>query len=446
MNHSFYLIAGLGITGRSIARYLKKRNLSFAFFDTRHTVDNMDSFNSEFPNVDIFFQTLPAQLYSKLTTVITSPGVALDSPIMAEIKAHNIPIIGDIECLVQNVRQPIIAITGTNGKSTVTTLVGKMAKQAGLNAAVGGNIGLPVLELLDNSEAYNIWVLELSSFQLDTTESLAAVGASILNISADHLDRHHTIENYIGVKKKIYDNAKNIVYNRDDKLTYPAVKPSFSSATSFGLSTPKTGEWGIIQKNKTVYLAFGSECLLDVEHMGLKGKYNWLNALAACALADTVGIDHHVMVRVLNSFSGLEHRCQRVRTLEGVEWINDSKGTNIGATNSAIEGIGSTIEGKIILIAGGLGKGADFSELKDRVSDYVTTVVLIGRDAPKIAEALQTVTIIVQANSLSEAITIAQKKAQPGDVVLFSPACASQDMFRDFNHRGEVFTHLVNQL
>lgn len=445
MNQSLYLVAGLGKTGNSIARYLQRRDIPFIVFDTRETVQGLEEFKETFPGVDVFLHTLPDTIYTQLTAVIASPGISLDEPFLQKAKQANIPVFGDIECLAREIKAPVIAITGTNGKSTVTTLVGEMAKEAGLNVAIAGNIGTPVLDFLDDDNSYSLWVLELSSFQLDLTYSLKPIAATLLNISPDHLDRHHTLAEYIKSKQKIYHNAGFLLYNRDDRCTVP-VKESASVKEHFGLNHPDKQNWGVIEKDGEMYLAHGDELLLSTNELRLKGKQNWQNALAACALAEAAGIARQSMLAVLKSFAGLPHRCQWVRNLAGVDYINDSKGTNIGAAISAISGIGGSINGKIVLIAGGIGKGADFSELKSAVRDYVRSVILIGEDASKIEQALQGTVPIMKASSLDEAVLKAKEAAISKDAVLLSPACASFDMFRDFNHRGESFTQLVEQL
>jgi UDP-N-acetylmuramoylalanine--D-glutamate ligase len=448
MSQLLYLVVGLGKTGRSIARYLRRRNKPFVVFDTRKEVEGLEKFTAEFPCVDVFLADLPAAIYEKLVGIITSPGVSLDEPFLQQAFRLNIPVFGDIECFAREVKVPVIAITGTNGKSTVTTLVGEMAKEAGLSVAVAGNIGLPVLDLLDDGKHYDLWVLELSSFQLVLTYSLKPIAATILNISPDHIDRHHNLTAYVNAKQRIYHRAELLLYNRDDLQTFPREnsKAHKGILTSYGLAKPLANHWGIIEQAGTCYLAQGEEPFLSIERLRLKGKHNWQNALAACALATAAGIGTSPMIKVLESFAGLPHRCQWVRTLDGVDWINDSKGTNIGATVSAISGIGGSMQGKIVLIAGGLGKGADFTELRPPIADYVHAVVLIGQDANKIAKVLSDLVPVVHAPSLDGAVMLAKSQARPGDVVLMSPACASFDMFRDFNHRGEAFTQLVGRL
>ena len=449
MQSSLYLVAGLGKTGHSIARYLQRRNKKFVVFDTRMQPAGLAEFNEKFPGIDVFLGTIPDALYGQLSEIISSPGVALDEPCMREAAARGIPIIGDIECLAREVCAPVVAITGTNGKSTVTTLVGEMAKAAGISVAVAGNIGSPVLDILDNGVQYDLWVLELSSFQLDLTYSLKPIAATILNVTPDHLDRHHHLSAYIQAKQRVYHQARTLLYNREDIQTipYPVNEEKGTTfKTSYGLNAPSAGEWGLITADGIGYLAYGEERFLPVDALRVKGRHNWQNALAACALAKAAGISRQCMVTVLERFTGLRHRSQWVRTIDGVDWINDSKGTNIGATISAISGIGGSMQGKIVLIAGGQGKGADFTELRDPIADYVRSVVLIGEDADKLESALADVVTVLRAPTLDAAVIIAKSQAKPGDVVLLSPACASLDMFRDFNHRGDVFTTAVEAL
>lgn len=448
MNSSLYLVAGLGKTGHSIARYLQRREKAFVVFDTRTMPGGLAEFRDEFPSVEVFLGDIPDTLYAQLAAVITSPGVALDQPVMKKVIDLNIPVYGDIECLAREVQAPVIAITGTNGKSTVTTLVGDMAKQAGISVAVAGNIGMPVLDLLDNEVSYDLWVLELSSFQLDLTMTLAPIAATILNVTPDHLDRHHTFEAYVLAKQRVYSQAKFLLYNREDKWTIPEQGAGADQAVicSYGLDEPLAGHWGLKTIDNVTYLAYGQQCLVPVDSLRIKGRHNWSNALAACALAHSAGISFSCMKQVLQQFPGLPHRTQWLRTIDGVDWINDSKGTNIGATISAIAGLGGAMQGKIVLIAGGQGKGADFRELRNSMTDYVRSVVLIGQDADKLEQALSDVVGVSRAGSLEHAVAAARMAAKPGDVVLLSPACASLDMFRDFNHRGEAFAAVVNTL
>lgn len=441
-----YLVIGLGKTGQSVARYLHRQHLQFSVFDTRDTPTVAAEFRKEFPDVAIFLATFPDEKLAQISAIIVSPGVPLETPCIVAAKALGIPVYGDIECLARAIPgKQVIAITGTNGKSTVTTLVGLMTEAFGLKTAVAGNIGTPVLDLLADESDYALWVLELSSFQLELTESLCPTTATILNITPDHLDRHHTLEAYIAAKQRVYQHAVAMIYNREDALTQPQTANP-EQLSSFGLNVPAEGEWGLLKDQQDWYLAYGQTRILAVSELRIKGQHNWANALAACALVYPLGIPLTVMRDVLVSFSGLPHRSQWVRTLDAVDWINDSKGTNVGATQSAIAGIGGAISGKIVLIAGGQGKGADFRFLRDVVANHVRALLLLGEDAAILEAALADLVPVKRIDTIEAAVHAARDMALSGDVVLLSPACASLDMFRDYNHRGEVFADLVGKL
>jgi UDP-N-acetylmuramoylalanine--D-glutamate ligase len=437
-----YLVVGIGITGFSIARHLERNGKSFVVYDTRVDCPYAAAFHEAFPQTRLLLgDAISIDCLDEVTTIVASPGVDLNTAILVEARRRGLPIIGDIELFARQISVPIIAITGTNGKSTVTTLVGEMAKADGWKVSVAGNIGTPVLDCLYDAPMSDLWVLELSSFQLELTDSLKPCAATILNISPDHLDRHGDYAAYIRAKQRIYHHAAYIVENRQDPLTHPT-KESTAMLASFGLDTPSVGHWGLCRVDDEWVLTQGEVSVLSVAEMCLKGQHNWLNALAAMALASAVGISRTAMITVLKSFQGLPHRAAWVRTLDGVDFINDSKGTNIGATIAAIAGIGEALAGKIVLIAGGQGKGADFSELNPALAQYVRTVVLIGEDASRIAEAISTVPLLA-ADSMEAAVNQARLVAKAGDVVLLSPACASFDMFNDYKHRGEVFASVV---
>jgi UDP-N-acetylmuramoylalanine--D-glutamate ligase len=448
MEQLVYLVVGLGKTGCSIARYLKRNNKDFIVYDTRDTVSNLEQFRSDFQGVEVFLGHLPDDIYTKILALIVSPGVDLEISEIQKAVELKIPIFGDIECFAKEVSSPVIAITGTNGKSTVTTLVGKMAEYFDIEVGVAGNIGTPVLDLLKDSQQYGLWVLELSSFQLNLTYSLAPIVSTILNVTNDHLDRHKTLENYTLAKQRVYNNSKYVVYNRDDLATIPnnIAEHEKEFITSYGMDEPNNGDWGLRKFNNSIYLAHGNELIISVDSLKIKGRHNWINALAACSLAYFAGISYAAMKEALEDFKGLAHRTNWIRSLNGVDWINDSKGTNVGATISAISGLSDGLLGKIVLIAGGQGKGADFTELRDVVVKSVKTIILIGEDAPLIEKALADIVMIIRADSIEQAVLKAKECASPNDLVLLSPACASFDMFRDFNHRGEVFTKLVEKL
>lgn len=440
MNTKISLIIGLGKTGLSCARYLHKQNIAFAVMDTRADPPGLVELQKEFPDVVIYLNGLDEEIILQAQELIVSPGVSLHEPAIAKAIANNISVVGDVEVFARVITAPLIAITGTNGKGTVTTLVGEMARCAGKNVCVGGNIGTPVLDLLNNSQP-DLYVLEISSFQLETTYSLRPAAATILNISADHLDRYDDMTPYIAAKQRIYERAEMVVYNKEDKNTYPKNKKN--KTITFGLSEPNQNEFGIRSYNNQNYLAFGNNNLLPITKLKIKGQHNWLNALAALALGHALQLPMNAMLQALREFKGLKHRCEWVTEKDGVQWFDDSKGTNVAATIAAIIGLGSAITGKIILIAGGLGKGADFSPLKNPVAQYVKTIILIGKDAPLIAEVVQEVTQVQHATSLEQAVLLAKQSAKFGDAVLLSPACASMDMFRDAEQRGDMFKALV---
>ena len=443
-----YLVIGLGKTGNSIARYLKRKELPFAIYDTRQEVHGLAEYQQAYPNVDIYLGNLPEEVYSQVDAVFTSPGVDCNLPQIRRFTELGILIEGDVELFAREVSAPVIAITGTNGKSTVTTLVGEMASRFEIAVAVAGNIGTPVLDLLDNSQQYGLWVLELSSFQLDLTSSLQPLGATILNISPDHIDRHGTFANYIQAKQRVYNNAEYVVYNRDDELTVPNNLDNFPSENviSYGLDAPQSGHWGLREFSGEIYLAHGTENVMPIAEAKLKGIHNWMNILAASALARLAGISYNAIKNALREFSGLAHRCEFIRNIDEVDWVNDSKGTNVGATVAAINGLGDSIIGKIVLIAGGQAKGAEFAELTQVVAKHVRAVIVIGEDAELITNSLRGVVDIVAADSMKSAVVKGHELAKAGDMVLLSPACASFDMFRDYNHRGDVFTQEVENL
>ena len=440
----YALVVGIGKTGFSIARYLKSKEVSFAVYDTRDKPSELFKLREQYPEVDCHLGEIAESVLSEINCIYMSPGVTLELPVIQQAIQKGIPVIGDIECLAQEINSPVIAITGTNGKSTVTTLVGEMAAAAGIKTAVGGNLGTPVLDLLLNGKSYGLWVLELSSFQLELTHTLKPLAATILNITPDHLDRHHSLAAYIAAKQRVYHSAQTLIYNREDQQTFPI--SNTIKTVSFGLDVPQKDHWGLIENAGQLVIAFGKEVLIPVSDLKIKGRHNWSNAIAACALAQAAGITFDIMISVLRNFSGLSHRTMHVRHLDGVDWINDSKGTNVGATCSAITGMGAAMNGKIILLAGGQGKGADFTILRDAVSEYVRTLIVFGEDAPLIRDALSDIVEVIHVADLKEAVNLARVVAIKGDAVLLSPACASFDMFRDFNHRGVVFTDLVSAL
>lgn len=430
-----YLIIGLGKTGLSCARFLQAQGKQFALIDNRDNPPLLNEFREEFPDVELHLGSFDHPIVKQASVVIKNPGVALEQLSLSD----NAKVIGDIELFAQQAKAPIIGITGTNAKGTVTTLVGEMIKMAGFNVIIGGNIGIPALDLL-NEPTPDYYVLEISSFQLETTHSLKTAAATILNLSEDHLDRHHTMENYQHAKQRIYQHCEVAVFNRGDQLTTPL--NAIEQTISFGLDKPQKNQWGIWDN----YLAFGDKKLLSVDELRIKGTHNWANALAALALGQAIRLPMDAMLKTLKEFAGLPHRCEWVTEHHQVTWYNDSKGTNVGATIAALEGLGPTVTGKIILLAGGLGKGADFNLLKAAVKKYTSHAILFGQDAKLIADAIGTETKIHFVATMNDAIKLAQNTAQPNDVVLLSPACASWDMFRDFEQRGDLFKLAVKEM
>lgn len=437
------IIVGLGKTGLSVARFLAGRGLSFAVADTRENPPGLDQLKRFAPMADLYLGELDAGILGGASELIVSPGIALAEPALQAARAAGASLIGDIELFAREARAPIIAITGSNAKSTVTTLVGEMATRAGVKLAVGGNIGTPALDLLEqNAELY---VLELSSFQLETTDMLNAEVATVLNMSADHMDRYPGMVAYHQAKHRIFRGARQIVVNRDDSLSRPLLNEQLPCWT-FGLSRPDFKGFGLIKEDGEQHLAFEFKPLMPVSALKMRGAHNHSNALAALALGHAVGLPMAAMLETLREFAGLPHRCQWVANLAEVGYYDDSKATNVGAALAAIEGFAADCTGKIVLIAGGDGKGAEFAPLRKAIARHCRAVVLLGRDAPLLAETLDGCTQLVRVSTLEEAVASAAAEAQAGDIVLLSPACASLDMFRNFEERGRLFAEAVRGL
>lgn len=444
MSQHLHVIVGLGKTGFSCARHLIERQIPIAVVDTREQPPYLEEFKKSFPDVPVSVGQLDSALLDRAEKLVMSPGISLrEAPIARQI-LRGIPVIGDVELFAQVVKAPVIAITGTNAKSTVTTLVGEMAKAAGLNVKVGGNLGIPTLDLLSDPMT-ELFVLELSSFQLETTKSLTPKVATILNITPDHMDRYADFKDYMRAKHQVYSGCEIAICNRDDNKTDCGENYS-QSKIQFTLNEPQKNEFGLRQKENEVFLAYENNLLMPVKALPILGKHYQANALAALAIGHGYGLSMEAMLQTLAEFKGLPHRCQLVRERKQVHWYNDSKGTNVGATLAAMEGLGSEISGKVILIAGGLGKNADFTSLVPAIEKYARSVVLIGEAANLLAEIIGNRVPTDFAKTMQEAVLHAEKKAQPGDSVLLSPACASFDMFKNFEHRGEVFTTLVQGL
>ncbi len=433
------LIVGLGQTGLSCARFLARQGMVFDVADSRADPPGLASFAREFPDVSPSLGGFDNAAFEHAAQLVVSPGVSVREPAIAAAAAAGVPVIGDIELFARHARAPVVAVTGSNGKSTVTTLVGDMAKDQGRLVGVGGNIGTPALDLLAASEP-ELYVLELSSFQLETTSSLNAAAAVLLNVSADHLDRHATMDGYLAAKRRVYRGEGTMVVNRDEPLVANMAGPN-RQVLGFGLSVPKGSDFGVLSRNGEDWLVQGDEPLLACRELRLVGRHNLANALAALALGQAVGLSLDGMLQTLRRFGGLSHRCQWVAQQADVDWYNDSKGTNVGAAVAAIEGLET--RGKLVVIAGGDGKGADFVPLREPVRARVRALVLMGRDGPQIEQAMAGVVPVTYAADMARAVAAARNLARPGDAVLLSPACASLDMYRDYRERGDVFVEAV---
>jgi UDP-N-acetylmuramoylalanine--D-glutamate ligase len=434
------LIVGLGTTGLSCARFLARQGIEVAITDSRVQPPALAQLRSELPDVPLFVGGFNAAAFDRAERIVLSPGVSLEEPFLARAQARGVEVIGDIELFARAANAPVVAITGTNGKSTVTTLVGEMAIAAGKEVRVGGNLGTPALDLLAHPAPAS-YVLELSSFQLETTHSLAGHIAALLNLSPDHLDRYRDQAAYGMAKQRIFRHAALQVVNRDDAAVLALLDPGLP-VRGFTLGVPAAGDYGLRQVEGVEWLAAGETLLLPARELRLAGRHNLANALAALAIGAGMGLATDAMLASLRQFAGLPHRTQWLREREGVNWYNDSKGTNVGATQAAIAGM----SGPVVLIAGGEGKGQDFSPLARVMAGAGRGAVLIGRDAPLIEAVLRGLVPVVRAGSMEQAVARAAEMAVPGDCVLLSPACASFDMFENYAQRGRVFAAAVERL
>ena len=439
----FRIVVGLGKSGMSLVRFLARQGVRFAVVDTRENPPERATLEREFPTVEVHFGALDAAFLSTATELLVSPGIAIATEEIQQAAKAGVKISGDIDLFARHAKAPIVAITGSNAKSTVTTLVGEMALEAGLKVAVGGNLGTPALDLLDDN--VELYVVELSSFQLETTDQLNAEVAVCLNISEDHMDRYSGIAAYHQAKHRVFRGAKKVVINHDDALSKPLLSEQ-TPVLSFGLGKPDFKRFGVIDDEGQKYLAFEFKKLMPATELKIRGAHNVSNALAALALGHAAGLEFEPMLRVLKRFTGLAHRCQWVRELRGVNYYDDSKATNVGAALAAIEGLGADIAGQLILIAGGDGKGAEFGALKAPVARFCRAVVLLGKDASRLEEALEKGVPVIRVHTLEQAVEHASGLAQEGDAVLLSPACASLDMFKNFEQRGELFAQAVRVL
>ena len=434
------LVVGLGETGLSVARYLSGQGVPVAVVDSRSEPPALERSRADLPaDVAVFLGDFSAEAFERAEQIIISPGVSLQEPAIAAAMARGVPVTGDIELFAQAATAPVIAVTGSNGKSTVVTLLGAMARRAGLDVRVGGNIGTPALDLITEQEP-DLYVLELSSFQLETLSSLRPQAAAVLNVSADHMDRYPDLQAYAATKQSIFRQAAVQVFNLDDALVSSLVDRT-RPHTGFTCSVPDNGNYGLVVIDAQTWLARGSEPIMPASAISMAGQHNLANALAALAMGEAAGIPLASMVETLTEFRGLPHRMQYVGCGNNVRWFNDSKGTNVGAALAAIEGV----DGQLVLIAGGDGKGADFTPLATALQGKGRAAVLIGKDAGLLETLLQGVVPLRRATDMSEAVRFAAELAQPGDSVLLSPACASTDMFRNFEQRGDVYMQAVQE-
>jgi len=440
------LVLGLGDTGLSMAKWLVRRGASVRAADTRAAPPRLAELKRSLPSVPANCGPFRDEMFADIDLVAVSPGVPLAEPAVRRALDAGTKVVGDIELFAQALperRARIIAVTGTNGKSTVTALVGAMARAADVDCEVAGNIGPAVLDALmrrdDAGRAPGLWVLEVSSFQLETSNSLAPDAATVLNITEDHLDRYRGIDDYARAKSRIFSGDGIQVLNRDDPRSLAMALPG-RKASTFGRDAPRHAEdWGLLERGGEPWLAQGANALLAVREMKLAGLHNAANALAALALCRALGLPLEPLLAALREFKGLPHRVELIGEADGVRWYDDSKGTNVGSTVAALAGLAQR-DTRLVLIAGGDGKGQDFSPLRNAVERSARALVLIGRDAPLIEAAVAGAGVpIRRAASMDQAVALAAQAARPGDAVLLSPACASFDMFRDYRHRGEVF-------
>ena len=433
------VVIGLGKTGASCVRFLAARGEAVAATDTRTDPPGLASLGELAQRVPLRLGGFDLSLLDGASRILVSPGISLQEPIARAARARGIEVLGDVELFAREVRAPVIGITGTNGKSTVTTLVAHMAAVAGRRVLAGGNLGEPALDLLSHPVP-DLYVLELSSFQLETTSSLALVGAVVLNVTADHMDRYATLDEYARAKARILAHAATVVLNADDPLV-AAMDTGAARRLTFSVQGA-AADFTLEREGGSAWLARAGQRLVEAARMKVTGVHNAANALAALALGEAAGLPLPAMLQALQSFPGVPHRSAWVLDRDGVRYVDDSKGTNVGATIAAVQGLDSPV----VLIAGGDGKGQDFAPLAAALRDRVRHAVLIGRDAARLAQALQGSCSTEFAASMPAAVAAAAAAARAGDVVLLSPACASLDMFRDYNHRGDVFADCVRRL
>lgn len=436
--HGTTVVAGLGRTGLSCARFLKARGLGFTVTDSRPLPPGLDVVRSLVPTDAIRVGGFDLRLLDGAAQVVVSPGLSLREPLFVEAARRGIPVLGDIELFARVAQAPIVGVTGTNGKSTVTTLVALMTQSCGKSALAGGNLGPPALELLDEAVP-DFYVLELSSYQLETTTSLVTTGAAVLNVTPDHMDRYDSVADYAAAKARVFDGAATAVINLDDAIVRAMPR---AGQRVLGFSLERDADFSVRDRDHDpVLLRFGQP-LVAMSELRIAGLHNAANALAAFAMLEAMGLPAARGVDALKKFNGLPHRSQWVADVAGVRYVDDSKGTNVGATLAAVAGM----PGSLVVIAGGQGKGQDFLPLQAAFRNKVRHVVLLGQDATQVAAALEGVCTIEFAKDMADAVVKGANAARTGETVLLSPACASLDMFRDYGHRGDEFAAAVRRL
>lgn len=432
------VVLGLGATGLSVARYLRRAGIDARFVDSRANPPGMEELRASWPEAEVTLGAM--RLPENVDRIIVSPGIADSEPLLKKARKANIEIVSDIELFAREAKAPFVAITGSNGKSTVTTLLFHMGRAAGKETLAGGNLGEPALDLLDQQQP-DLYVLELSSFQLQRTKSLPAAVAVLLNVSPDHLDWHASEREYRNAKYRVYREAAAAVINRADKRAIKETK-RFDRLISFGLDAPEEGQYGLRSEAGVNYLARGNTLLIATTDIAMYGRHNHANALAALAAGELLGFEAATMLQVLSEFPGLPHRMQFVARKGSVNYINDSKATNVAAAVASVD----SVDGMIVLLAGGLGKGGDFSELAAALESKLRAAVLFGSDAASIAAALDTVMPVYFATDMDDAVQQAAAFAETDDTALLAPACASFDQFANYAARGDAFRIAVEAL
>lgn len=432
------LVFGLGATGLSVARYLARNGVDAIYLDSRKLPPGIDDLAGLCPAATVVLGETPEELLRDVARIIASPGVADSDPFLRAARDQGIEVVSDIELFAGEARAPVIGITGSNGKSTVTTLLSLMCEAAGKTGLAGANLGTPALDLLQE-EMPDFYILELSSFQLQRTGRLPLKVAVLLNVTTDHLDWHASEEEYRAAKYRIFAQAEAAVFNRaeDTASHIPANLP----ALSFALDLPGEGEYGIVADAGQQFLASGDQLLLAVDDVALVGAHNHANCLAALAAGQLMGLEMPAMLQVVNEFPGLPHRMQLVGEHAGVRYINDSKATNVGAAVASV----ASVAGPVVLIAGGQGKGGDFRALAEATTGRLRAVVLIGEDAPAMEEAFTGSVPTIRAGNMRAAVERATDLAHAGDTILLAPACASFDQYRDYRARGADFARIVEE-